>query len=153
MFGIGGKKRKQNCLLLTEDGRILDIKLSVVKSYIVEHKTAEAWGLFPDCCIPERGTGKLFQVITERDCAPMSLNSSKGENSKRMKRDISKIAQENASAARASIQKKSQSNKIAETLQILAIIFGIFFCLLVLFGLLTSGKLHMPGGGGGSIFG
>lgn len=152
MLGIGNKKRKQNCLLLTEDGRMLDIVLPVVKGYVVEHKTAEAWGLFPDSCIPERGTKRSFQVITERDCAPMSLNGQ--DNSKRMKRDISKIAQENASAARASIQKKSQHSKVAETVQLLAVIFGIFFCLLVLFGLLSSGKLHMPnfGGGGGGIF-
>ena len=88
MLGIGSKKRKQDCLLLTEDGRILDIKLSAVKEYVVEHKTAEAWGLFPDACIPERGTGKLFQVITERDCAPMSLNGSKENYSKRMKKEL-----------------------------------------------------------------
>jgi hypothetical protein len=158
MFGINvsiGKKRKQECLLLTEDGRILDISLSVVKGYVVEHKTSEAWGLFPDSRIPERDTNHLYQVITERDCAPMSLNGHKAQDySKRMKDTISKIAQENASAARANIQKKSVKNKMAETLQLLAIIFGITIGLLVIFGLLASGKLHLPGvGGGGGIFG
>jgi hypothetical protein len=159
MFGINllGKKRKQSCLLLTEDGRILDIKLPVVKGYVVEHKTAEAWGLFPDSRIPERGTNRLFQVITERDCAPMSLNGQKSDKGNmRMKKDMSQIAQENAQAARAAIQKKSAKNKIAETLQLLAIIFGIVVCVLVVFGLISTGKLHLPnfgGGGGGSIFG
>lgn len=154
MFGIGNKnKRKQNCLLLTEDDRMLDIKLDVVKEYVADHKTTEAWGLIPDACIQERGTNKSFLVITERDCAPVSLN---GQNySKKMKSIMSQIAQENASAARASIQRKAQKNKVAETLQLLAIIFGIFLCLLVLLGLFTSGKLHLPGGGdnGGGIFG
>jgi hypothetical protein len=154
MLGISiGKKRKQNCLLLTEDSRILDIKLSVVKAYVVEHKTAEAWVLYPDSRIPERGTNHLFQVITERDAAPMSLNGQGKENSKRLKDTISKIAQENASAARANIQKKSQKNKYAETLQLLMIIFAITVGVLVIFGLFASGKLHMPNfGGGGSIF-
>ena len=40
-------------------------------------------------------------------------------------------------------------SKIAETVQLLAIIFSIFFCLLVLVWLVSSGKLNMPGGGGG----
>lgn len=152
MFGIG-KKRKQNCLLLTEDGRILHISLPVVKGYVVEHKTAEAWGLYPDSRIPEKGTNHLYQILTERDAAPMSLNGQKQDYSKRLKETISKIAQENASAARAAIQKKSLKNKTAETLQLLAIIFGITICVLVIFGLFSTGKLHMPGGGGGSIFG
>lgn len=149
MLGIGSKKRNQNCLLLTEDGRILDIKLSVVKRYVVEHKTAEAWGLFPDACIPERGTNRLFQVITERDCAPLSLNGHNENYSNRMKKEMSRIAQENAEADRANIQRKSQQSKMAETVQLLAIIFGIFFCLLILVWVISSGKLGGGGGGGG----
>ena len=156
MFGINllSKKRKQDCLLLTEDGRILDISLRVVKGYVVEHKTAEAWELFPDSRIPEKGTNRLFQVITERDLAPMSLNGNKQDNTKRKKDMLTKIAQESASAARAALQKKSAKSKLAETVQLLAIIFGVTIGVLVIFGLFASGKLHMPGGfgGGGSIF-
>lgn len=154
MLGISiGKKRKQDCLLLTEDGRILDIKLSVVKGYVVEHKTGEAWALYPDSRIPEKGTNRLLQVITERDAAPISVDGQRKDNSKRLKDMISKIAQENASAARANIQKKSFKNKYAETLQLLLIIFAITVGVLVIFGLFATGKLHMPNfGGGGGIF-
>jgi len=152
MLGTG-KKRKQSCLLLTEDSRILKIVLSVDKGYAVEHKTGEAWGLFPDSCITERGSNNSFQVITERDCAPMSLNDH-GDNSKRMKEMISKIAQESASTARSNIQRKSLKSKTAETLLLLTIIFAGIIGMLVIFGLFASGKLHMPsfGGGGSSIF-
>jgi len=152
MFGIG-KKRKEDCLLLTEDSRILEIVLSVEKGYAVEHKTREAWGLFPDSCIAERGTKKSFQVITERDCAPMSLNGG-GDNSKLMKDALSKIAQEKASEARSNVQRKSLKSKTTETLLLLAIIFGVVIGMVVIFGLFASGKLHMPsfGGGGSSIF-
>jgi len=138
--------------LLTEDGRILLIVLSVEKGYAVEHKTLEAWGLFPDSCIAERDTKKSFQVITERDCAPMSLNG--GDNSKLMKDALSKIAQEKASEARSNVQRKSLKSKTTETLLLLAIIFGVVIGMVVIFGLFASGKLHMPsfGGGGSSIF-
>jgi hypothetical protein len=147
MFGIGSKKRRQNCLLLTEDGRILNIAHPVVKGYVVSDKTAEAWGLIPDSCIQERGTKKLYQVITERDCAPVSLNGK--NNSSDMKTMMSKIAQEHASDARADIQRKSLKNKYHETLLLMLLIFAITIGVLVVFGLFASGKLHMPGSGGG----
>jgi CHASE3 domain sensor protein len=93
-------------------------------------------------------------VLTERDAAPLSFNGQGKDNSKRLKEMISRIAQENASAARANLQKKSFKNKYAETLQLLLIIFAITVGVLVVFGLFASGKLHMPnfGGGGGGIF-
>ena len=151
-LGIGTSKRKQRCLVLTEDGRIVEESLPVIKGYVVSEKTAEAWGLYPDACIPERGTNNLVQVITERDCAPMSLNGHAHGLSKRLKTTISKIAQENASAARAKIQKKSYKNKQAETLQILVIILGITVSILLVFGLFLSGKLSLPWFSGGGIF-
>jgi hypothetical protein len=153
-LGIGKSKRKQRCLVLTEDSRIVEESLPVIKGYVVSEKTAEAWGLFPDACIPERDTSNLYQVVTERDCAPMSLNGHGHTLTKRLKSTISKIAQENASAARAKIQKKSAKNKQAETLQILVIIFGITIAIVIIFGLFLSGRVHIPwfGGGGGGIF-
>ena len=153
-FGFGGKRRKQRCLILTEDSRIVEESLPVIKGYVVSAKTQEAWELFPDSRIPERGTNHLFQVITERDCAPMSLDGQKQDNSKRLKETMSKIAQESASAARANIQKKALKNKFAETLQVLMIIFAVIIGVLVIFGLFATGKLNIPwfGGGGGGIF-
>lgn len=158
MFGFkfGTKKRKQDCLLLTEDGRILEISPPAIKGCVVEHKTSEAWGLYPDSRIPKRGTNRLFQVLTERDAAPMSLDGNQQKYSQRLKEAISQIAQENASAARADLQKKSQKNKTAETLHMLLLILGITVGVVAIFGLFVSGKLHMPwsgGGGGGGIFG
>lgn len=151
-LGIGKSKRKQRCLVLTEDRRIVEESLPVIKGYVVSEKTLEAWGLYPDACISERGTNNLFQVITERDCAPMSLNGYGQGLSKRLKNTITKIAQENASAARAKIQKKSYKNKQAETLQILVLILGITISILLVFGLFLSGRIHLPWSGGGGIF-
>ena len=148
LFSKINKKRKQDCLLLTEDGRILEISLPVVRGYVAEQKTQEAWGLYPDYRIPKRGTNRLAQVITERDMAPMSLNGDKHQ-AKRAKVELSKIAQESASEARANVQKKSLKSKTAETLQLLLIILAVTVGVLVLFGLFMSGKLHLPGGGGG----
>lgn len=151
---FGKKKRNQNCLLLTEDGRILDISLPADKGYVVSEKTGEAWGLNPDSCIPERGTNKLFLVMTERDCVPMSLNGKGQQGGKRDEDMISKIAQEHASEARANVQKKPQKSKFFDTLQWLLLIFAITIAVLVVFGLFASGKLNLPNfGGGGSIFG
>lgn len=154
MFGLKwpGKKRMQRNLLLTEDSRILDVSMPVVKGYVVSDGTAEAWGLFPDSRIPERGTDHLYQVITERDAAPMSLNG--GDNSKRLKETLSQVAQERASQARADVQKDSAKSKLTGTLQLLLIILSITVGVVVIFGLFMSGKVSFPGtgGGGGGLF-
>jgi septum formation inhibitor MinC len=154
ILGILNKtKRKQSCLLLTEDGRILEIAPTVVRGYVAEHKTQEAWELYPDERIPKRGTNRLFQLITERDMAPLSLDGTSNKQSeKRAKKTLSQIAQESAAAARANLQKQSLKSKQAETIQLLIIILGITVSLLVLVSLFLSGKLGGGGGGGGSIF-
>jgi hypothetical protein len=160
VFSKLNKKRKQDCVLLTEDGRILELSLSVDRGYMADHKTEEAWELFPDCCIPKRGTNRLSLVITERDMAPMSLNGKEEEGgeeaekkrAKRAEEQLTQIAQESAAEARGGLQKKTLKSKTAETLQLLAIIFGITVCVLVLASLFMSGKLGFGGGGGESIF-
>jgi hypothetical protein len=155
MLGIFNKtkKRKQSCLLLTEDGRILEIAPTVLRGYVTEHKTQEAWELYPDERIPKKGTNRLFQVIAERDMAPLSLDGANSkQREKRVKKTLSQIAQESAAIARANLQKQSLKNKQAETIQLLIIILGITVGLLVLVSLFLSGKLGGGGGGGGSIF-
>lgn len=153
-LGIGKSKRKQNLLVLTEDGRIVEESLPVLKGYVVSEKTVEAWELDPSSCIPERGTNNLYQVVTERDWAPMSLDGHGQNLKKRQKNILSQIAQENASAARDKIQKKSYRNKQAEALQLLVIVLGITVAIVVIFGLFLSGKLSLPwSNGGGGILG
>lgn len=146
-------KRKQDCLLLTEDGRVLEIAPAVVRGYVAEYKTQEAWELHPDLRIPKKNTNRPFQVITERDMAPLSLGGRNDkQRAKRAQKGLSQIAQESVSEARANLQKNSLKSKSAETIQLLAIILGITVGILALTGLFMSGKLSIGEGGKESIF-
>lgn len=136
------QKRVQNCLILTEDGRIVTTELAVEKGYIVDHKTMEAWGLFPDSCVKRRGTAEVYQVMSERDSAPIPLD---GAGTPKLTEEIiSKIAEEHADEALANVVKKSLKNKMADTLRTVILIFAVLVALMVVFGLVTTGKLKMP---------
>lgn len=142
LLGLFRAKRIQNCLILTEDGRIASSKLTVEKGYVVDHKTMEAWGLFPGSCVLRQGTNELYQIMSERDSAPIPLN---GEGSRKITEDIiSRIAEENCDQELAQIVKKSIKNKMADTLRTVILVFAIVIVLMVVFGLITTGKLHMP---------
>jgi hypothetical protein len=150
---LNRNKRKQDCLLLTEDGRVLEIAPAVVRGYVHERKTQEAWELYPDLRIPKRETNRLFQVITERDMAPLSLDGTNDKkHAKRAQKGLSEIAQESVAEARANLQKNSLKSKSAETIQLLALILGVTVGILALVGLFMSGKLSIGGEGDGSIF-
>jgi len=135
-------KRQQNCLILTEDGRIVDTALPVEKGYIVDHKTMEAWGLFPDCCIPQEGGKSLFQVMCERDATPIPVSGN--TSNKITQKIVSQIAEEHVDQSLAHIARKSLKNKMADTLRTVILIFAILVAGMVVFGLVTTGKLHMP---------
>ena len=140
--------------MFTEDSRVLEIRPAGMRGYVVDHKTQEAWGLHPDLRITKKGTNRLFQIITERDTAPVSLNG-KGDkkgDKKRAHATISQIALESAAEARTNLPKETVQNKNAETIQLLAIILGVTVGILVLVALFMSGKLGSGGGGGESIF-
>lgn len=157
MFGrfLPQRKRKQDCLLFTEDNRVVDISPEALRGCVADHKTQEAWELYPDCRIPKRGTNRLFQVISERDIAPLSLNGDGGgkKGEKRKKRTCSQIAQDSASEARTNPTKQSdRDNKAAGIAQLLAVLLGFTFCIMALVGFLM-GQFNSGGGGGGeSIF-
>lgn len=141
LLGIFKAKRVQSCLILTEDGRLVTSQLKVEKGYIVDHKTMEAWGLFPDC-VPKKGTNELYQIMCERDAAPISLD---GEGSRKLTEDlINKIAEENCDQELAQIVKKSIRNRMLDTLRTVILIFAVLIVVMVVFGLVTTGKLHLP---------
>lgn len=142
MFGLGGKKRQQLNLILTEDGRIVKESLPVIKGYVASHKTREAWGLHSDGMVREKSTGKVFQVVCERAVAPVNVRG--GGGLCKLGQTINEIAGENADEALAQVQKKSFRNKMADTLRTVVLIFAIAIVVMVVFGLISTGKLQIP---------
>jgi hypothetical protein len=144
LFGLGGKKRQQSCLILTEDDRVVLEPLPVIKGYAVNHKTHEAWGLHSDGMVPERGTGKIVLVVSERAVAPVAIRGQGKNGLCKLGQSVSAIASESADEALAQVHKKSFRNKLADTLRLVVIIFAVTVVVIVVFSLITTGKLQIP---------
>lgn len=69
-------------------------------------------------------------------------------SAKLTKETIKLIAIEHADEALAQLQTKAFRNKLGDTLRLVIIIFAITICVLVLFGAIATGKLHLPDMGG-----
>ncbi|MBA7598134.1 hypothetical protein ES703_05144 [subsurface metagenome] len=146
LLGLFKQKRVQNCLVLTEDGRIVRSSLPVRKGHVLDDSTEEAWGLFSGALIPDKRTGKLFLLLNERSSIPMCLN---GNLSKFKQATLSAIAAESADEALNKIQKGGIKNLLAKALSLSIISLSICICIIVIFGLISAGKLSFPGFGGG----
>lgn len=144
LFGLGGKKRQQNLLILTEDGRIVLESVPVIKGYAANHKTHEAWGLHSDGMVPERGTSKIVQVVCERAVAPIAIRGQGKNGLCKLGQTVSAIAEESADEALAQVHKKSFRNKLADTLRLVVLIFAITVVVVLVFSLITTGKLQIP---------
>ena len=146
LLSLFKQKRVQNCLILTEDGRIVRSSLPVRKGHVLDDSTEEAWGLFSGALIPDKRTGKLFLLLNERSSIPMCLN---GNLSKFKQATLSAIAAESADEALNKIQKGGIKNLMAKALTTAIISLSICICIVVIFGLMSAGKLSFPGFGGG----
>ena len=146
LFGLLKQKKVQNCLVLTEDGRIVRSSLPVRKGHVLDDSTEEAWGLFSGALIPEKKSGRLFLLLNERSAIPMCLN---GNLSKFKQATLTAIAAESADEALNKIQKGGVKTLLAKALSTAIILFSICVCIIVIFGLISAGKLSIPGFGGG----
>lgn len=135
-------KRKQEVLILTEDGRIVGETLEVETGYAVNRKTQEAWALDSENQIESRASGEVLQVLTERDVAPLVLNGK--TNVKITKAIINKVAEEKVDQEIIKVEKQAAKNKVVMGLMAISIIFAILVVTIILTGLFQSGKVKLP---------
>lgn len=86
-FLFGGGARKQHCVIYTEDGRIVEEDLDVLKGFAVNHQKMEAYILDSDNQIKDRKTNVVTQVLAERSSAPITI---RGIENKKMNEDTIK---------------------------------------------------------------
>jgi ABC-type uncharacterized transport system fused permease/ATPase subunit len=138
------KQRKQNVLIATEDQRLVEDYLPVEKGFFWDEERKEAWGLFLDELIRKRGENQLFAVISERDAAPIPLFNSSSNNRKKIKDIASDIADNACDAELYKLIEKANINKIAQGIKFVFISLGITISLVVMYALLSTGKLQIP---------
>lgn len=143
LFGLFRKKRVQNVLVLTEDGRIVPTQMEVVKGYMVDHRTSEAWALTTGeySQVQKRGQKSMWRLVDERDAAPLEVGKG-GMSKKKLSAMVSGIAKEARKAASYEIQKKQGKDKLASALGTSVVMLTALVMFLMVVQLLVSGKLQ-----------
>ena len=67
------KTRSQMCEVYTEDGRLIDIEIPVLKGCAADDEKCSAWLLDPSNQVQDEATGMWYQVIGERSTIPMEV--------------------------------------------------------------------------------
>jgi len=136
------RTRLQNCLLLTEDGRILSTQMGAELGYVVDEGHKEAWGLLPDCTFASRETGDPFVLLCERAIAPFSPRKGKWE--KIPDKTINAIARERHNQAAAEFTRDNRKNRQLQAVCLSITVLALVLAFTVLAGLLTGGQLKVP---------
>lgn len=144
MWPFKNNKRLQNCLVITEDDRIVESALQVEKKgYMVDHSTSEAWVLHPGSLIKKHGTSFSYALVDERDAAPIFLNG-RGPTRKDIKDEIDTIAKEARKEAMYEIQRSQTKDKLAGIFRFTILMFTIMVVVCVMAALFMSGSINLP---------
>lgn len=131
-------KRIQKTVIETEDGRLVIAELAVEKGYMVDHKTHEAWGLYPESLIPRVGTKDMYVFLDERDAAPLVFDG-KSISKKSLKTLLSGIAQESRKQTQYEVQEKQSRDRISKALSLTITCCAICTVLVVVVSIFTGG--------------
>ena len=115
LFGLG--KRKQPCLIFTEDGEIVEDNLEVLKGCAADHDKMEAWVLDAANQIKCKRTGLPTQVICERSLAPIPVSGI--PNVKVTEANVNAIARETIAKTYVQIGRDAVKNKFVMGIMIL----------------------------------
>jgi len=129
-------KREARALLFRDDREIKDISLPVTDRYIVDQKQSRAWGLHSSLLYPYKG--KMHAILIEHDCGPISLDGEQWAS------EMDAIVSEQYNKKLMKLKKESIREKTQSLILTMGLILTIAIVILVLAGLVSSGRLHLP---------
>jgi len=148
MFGIekitGKTKREHGALLLTEDARVLELSLPVDIACLTDDMTEQGWALMSDCVFPKKSTDSPFLLISERDIAPIQVNGNGASLRKASDKQCNQLVQEARRQAHFRFEKGKKKDKLADALVLLTLLTFALFGIVVVVGLIGSGKASLP---------
>lgn len=129
------KTRSQMCLIGTDDGRIVDMEILVLKGCTCEDATCNAWLQDASNQFQEESSGKWYQVLSERSTIPIcSLSPTKVKD---LKKRINEIFHESWIMDLVQANREAAKNKVKSWLLIILgipIILGAIFLGISLLG-------------------
>lgn len=136
------QKRVQNCLVLTQDRRIIELGIDVVKGYMTDHQTRMAWLLNNMRMFRHFRTGGFFYGISEIDAEPLALTLTVKDNDKMTTAKADIIAVEEFYREIGGLSKDIRQQKIAEMITIVMLMFAVVTLVLIVFVIFSSGKVN-----------
>jgi len=130
-------------LVLTEDQRVVMARLPVEKGCVRDDKTQEAWVLWHESLVRRENSNESYLVVSERDVAPLCLNGNSSA-SKDITKLVNAIAAESRERAHFNLEKQNRKDKLAEILQVLILGGAVVAVIVIIAGLVLSGRFHLP---------
>lgn len=132
-------RRKVGALLFRDDRVIKQLELPVRDRYMIDKANSRAWGLHSGLLVDFED--KPHHILIEHDCAPFGLNEEKWDP------EMTGIIDEQYNKAFNKIEKESIRGRAQNMIMTMALLITISIVILVLAGLMRSGRLHIPGFG------
>lgn len=129
-------KREARALLFRDDREIKVISLPVTDRYMVDQKKSRAWGLHSSLLYPYKG--KIHAILIEHDCGPISLDGEQWAS------EMDAIVGEQYNKKLMKIKKESIREKTHNLIMTMGLILTITVVILVLAGLISSGRFRLP---------
>lgn len=156
---IGNKlDRSQDLLVWTEDGKIIKFSVPIIRGYVVdEDRSGKKFGgvgsaflLDQDALVREMGSTKSFLPVTEITSVPLYFKRPEKAKQKNIEltANLTAIAEGAFEEELSQVEKENAKDKLASTLMFLALLFGVFFIIMMIVMLAMSGKLKIPHIGG-----
>lgn len=136
-MSIWKKQKRMSCILFSSDRSIEERALPVQDNYLIDERLGKAWGLAPNDLVPYKA--KPCQVITDRDCAPISLSGDRWHID-----DFNRIVAAAYDLETQRTKKETRQDKQRQMVFTGILILCVCVLVLVLAGLIQSGALHMP---------
>ena len=144
MFSFGKNKRQHGVLLLTENDRVLELSLPVDIACLTDDETEQGWALMSECIFPKRGTDAPYLLISERDIAPIRINGNGASLRKASDKLCDQLVHEARRQAHFRYEKGKNKDKLADALVLLTLSTFVLFGIVVIVGLIGSGKASLP---------
>ena len=140
------RRRQQDVMVVTEDDRIVEEVFPVDRGHVEDDKTREAYFLDNAALVKHRYSNFSTLVVSERSAVPIypGLYLDRGSRLKILNSQMTTIACEHLEQALEALPDRQSQDRIAELLKTTVLILAVTFAVIVVVGLLTSGKLHFP---------
>ncbi|BAS31171.1 hypothetical protein DEHALATV1_0072 [Dehalococcoides mccartyi] len=122
---------------------MLDLGLPVDVACVIDDKARQAWALGSDS-FPKAGSGMPYQLVCERDVAPIAISINANKLAEESHKLTVKISGEADKKSRFNLNFEEKENRLFDILQTLIFGGAGFIIVLMVIGLISAGKVKLP---------